>query len=433
MQRLANFSPRFIWQRLLQLLDHYEKALLALLAVVIVVSGQYWFRQFTVSNQPAVGGTLVVGVLGGQDEMGQAALRLTKAGLFRIDNNGELQNQLISDWSKDETATEFRFHLLAGVSPDTIIREINNNASLLGAPTVALEEGELVVRNLESSPSLPILLAQPIFSYGPYKIQKTTGKMTVLSRQPQDWAKPSYINKIILQSFVDEDTLAQAFAKGKVDVFSNGIEPSLPNGATSQSLKFPQYNAVIFNINKTPFRDQTTRLGLINDQQVKAISFSLTFPDSEPQKNLAQQLKEKWEKLGASVELRPASPEDIRTKIATTRDFQALLSGVDYGTELDPYYIWHSSQIRPPGNNLSGIKSADVDGIINSIITSYNISNRYELIAQLHTQLEKEGAAQFLDQKSVQLYVARKVSVSNIWGIKETIDFIARVRDWSIK
>jgi len=190
---------------------------------------------------------------------------------------------------------------------------------------------------------------------------------------------------------------------------------------------------VIFNINKTPFRDQTTRLGLINDQQVKAISFSLTFPDSEPQKNLAQQLKEKWEKLGASVELRPASPEDIRTKIATTRDFQALLSGVDYGTELDPYYIWHSSQIRPPGNNLSGIKSADVDGIINSIITSYNISNRYELIAQLHTQLEKEGAAQFLDQKSVQLYVARKVSVSNIWGIKETIDFIARVRDWSIK
>lgn len=406
---------------------------MALLAVVIVVSGQYWFRQFTVSNQPAVGGTLVVGVLGGQDEMGQAALRLTKAGLFRIDNNGELQNQLISDWSKDETATEFRFHLLAGVSPDTIIREINNNASLLGAPTVALEEGELVVRNLESSPSLPILLAQPIFSYGPYKIQKTTGKMTVLSRQPQDWAKPSYINKIILQSFVDEDTLAQAFAKGKVDVFSNGIEPSLPNGATSQSLKFPQYNAVIFNINKTPFRDQTTRLGLINDQQVKAISFSLTFPDSEPQKNLAQQLKEKWEKLGASVELRPASPEDIRTKIATTRDFQALLSGVDYGTELDPYYIWHSSQIRPPGNNLSGIKSADVDGIINSIITSYNISNRYELIAQLHTQLEKEGAAQFLDQKSVQLYVARKVSVSNIWGIKETIDFIARVRDWSIK
>jgi len=137
--------------------------------------------------------------------------------------------------------------------------------------------------------------------------------------------------------------------------------------------------------------------------------------------------------LGANVELRPASPDDIRTKIATTRDFQVLLSGIDYGSELDPYYIWHSSQIRPPGNNISGIKSAEVDKIIDFTRTSYNIADRYQFINSLHLQLEKEGVAQFLDQKSAQLHVARKINIPDIWGTREALDFLSRARDWSVK
>lgn len=72
------------------LVAQYEKILLAVLSVVIVISGTFWFRQFAGSqgSSPTIGGTYVDGIVGGEREVQTIASKLTKSGLFAIDAQG---------------------------------------------------------------------------------------------------------------------------------------------------------------------------------------------------------------------------------------------------------------------------------------------------------------------------------------------------------
>src|SRR5690348_1634114 len=93
MQKSLRRAARFI--------AAYEKVLLAILAIIILVSGGFWYRQFTTSHSdsPTVGGTYVEGVVADKKEMSQITTRLTKAGLLAFSETGELKSQLVENWS----------------------------------------------------------------------------------------------------------------------------------------------------------------------------------------------------------------------------------------------------------------------------------------------------------------------------------------------
>lgn len=432
---MKNFAATLL-PRAKLILQRYEHVLLAILAVVIVISGTVWYRQYANRNgdQPTAGGTYIEGVVKDNQDIQIIAAKLTKAGLFRYDSSGAIQNQLISTWTVNADKDAYTFTLLPEVKTDDIINDLQSNVDLLGPAEVNQDADHVISLQLpQPNPNLPLLLAQPLFDYGPYKVSKTSDETTIFTRNTKAGAINSFLNKIIIHTYPDETSLRQALLKGKLTgaVFSNDF--TAPPEFQTETILLPKFYAVIFNLNKSPFRDAKNRRALIDQTPSPNLSFTLTAADQEPSKSLANDLITRWQTLGSNVTLQSVKQDEIRDKIAPSRDFQALLIGINYTAELDPYYIWHSSQIRPPGNNFSGLKSDKADTILTNLRATLNVNDRQSSIKALHAELNLEGAEVILRQESVNFVVSTDLRYQMPWLPVTNYDRFQAISQWSVK
>jgi hypothetical protein len=421
---------------LTRLIVQHEKLILALLAVAIVVSGSIWYRQFVSLNAdtPSAGGGYVEGIVGDQTEVQQLALRLTKVGLFAPDNDGELTNLLVRDWEVNAEKTEYVFWLNKGIDAEEIAAYLRASFSLLGSAEVeVVSDDEITISLPEPNPNLPIILAQPLFDYGPYKLSKTSGKTTIFSRNPREGAVKPYLNKIIVHTYPDRDQLQQALNKGKIDgADSENLTP--PNRYTLKTFVLPRYYAVVFNVNKSPFREPALRHALTNGIAPPAGSaFTLTTADQEPNITMAQELIARWQGQGVSVSLELKPLLEIQDRVGPSRTFQALLTGIDYGMDLDPNHIWHSSQIRPPGNNLSGVKDEAIDRQIESVQATLNVAERTAMIGDLHQTLQAQGVALFVRQETASFIATEKMVFQTPWLAQIPADRYRSIARWYLR
>jgi len=416
-------------------LQRYEHALLAILAVIIVISGTVWYRQYAArnDNQPTAGGTYVEGIVKDSEDIQIIAAKLTKTGLFSYDSTGALQNQLISAWTVNDDKDAYSFTLLPEVNGEEIINDLQSNVDLLGPAEITQSTDHVInVQLAQSNPNLPLLLAQPLFDYGPYKVSKTSGETTVFTRNTKAGSISSFLNKVVVHTYPDETSLRQALIKGKLSGATVSGDFAVPHGYRAQTILLPKFYAVIFNFNKSPFREAKNRRALIDQTPIK-LSFTLTAADQEPTKSLANDLVNRWQSLGSTITLQSVKQEEIRDKIAPSRDFQALLIGINYTAELDPYYIWHSSQIRPPGNNFSGLKSDKTDAILANIRATLNVNERQDLIKALHAQLNQEAAGVVLRQESINFVVSTDLRYQSPWLPLTNYDRFQAISQWSMK
>ncbi|MEK7202187.1 MAG: ABC transporter substrate-binding protein [Patescibacteria group bacterium] len=426
------------WRRLGRIIAKHEKVLLAILAVVILISGGFWYRQFSQkdASQPTIGGTYVEGIVFDSDkkELNQITMRLTKAGLLGFSAEGNLEPQLAEKWSTNDTKTEFRLTLEANIDRGEIVDALQQRSDLLGNVDVKADaERDIILTVTEASPSLPLLLTRPMFDYGPYKLGKANDQTTVFSRNTRKGALAAYINKIIIHTYPNNDELKDALVRNRID---GAVLPS-----SNETIKKYQrieiglnrYYAVMFNINKVPFRDVGLRQSLINSTGASAQPFSLTAPDQEPYKSLSQELVTKWQALGAKVELDLRPLEEVTGSIGPTRNFQALLIGIDYGAELDPYYIWHSTQVRATGNNVTGVREEAVDKLVDQIRSTLDVSDREDLIVQLHQLLATKGVALILQGEKVEYYLSNKIHFVAPTLPKSSADRFLLAAQWSVK
>lgn len=426
------------WRRLGRIIAKHEKVLLAILAVIILISGGFWYRQFSQkdASQPTIGGTYVEGIVFDQDkkELNQITMRLTKAGLLGFSAEGNLEPQLAEKWSTNDTNTEFRLTLEANIDRGEIVENLQQRSDLLGDLQVQADaERDIVLTVTEPSPSLPLLLTRPMFDYGPYKLGKANDQTTVFSRNTRKGALAAYINKIIIHTYPDNDELKNALVRNRID---GAVLPSSGEAIKKYQrieIGLNRYYSVMFNTNKVPFRDITLRQSLINSTAASAQPFTLTAPDQEPYKSLSQELVAKWQTLSAKVELDLRPLEEVTGSIGPTRNFQALLIGIDYGAELDPYYIWHSTQVRATGNNVTGVRDEAVDTLVNQIRSTLDVSDREDLIAQLHQLLATEGVALILEDESIEYYLSNKIHFIAPTLPKSSADRFLLAAQWSVK
>lgn len=406
-----NNLAKLLWQRLAVLINHHEKILLALLSVVIVISGTIWYQQASRSHNglPSAGGTYVEGITGGEAEAELIASKITKAGLFTFDQQGNLQNLLVDNWTVNADKTEYHFHLLPDVSSSEITGALGQNIDIFGQAIVAADGQDLSIKLAQANADVPLLLTQPLFDYGPYKLSKLSSETTVLTRNTRAHAVSAYLNKIVIQNYGSVDELKTALAKDRVDGATLPDSTFSNSNYASVALNLPEYYVLMFNINRAPFRDQSYRAQVIQNNSAAQKPFTLTVENQEPYLTLANTLMAAWQKAGIPVTLSVQSQADIQNKIAPSRDFQAILTGVNYGYEYDPYYIWSSTQIRPPGNNLSGVKNDQVDSLITQIQAATNIATRQGLITTLHQTLQDQSVAVVLQQQTSTVLVSNNV------------------------
>ncbi len=428
-------SFRAIGHRVSKFLSEYEKVLLAILSVVIVITGTVWYRSFskTQNGQPASGGTYIEGIVGGKEEAQAIAAKITKAGLFTFNSNGDLQNLLVSSYTVSADKSVYDFTLLPDINGDEIKNALIENSDYFSNAAVTLNGNVLKMTLSEPNPDIPLLLTEPIFDYGPFTLSKLSDTTTILTRNTRAHATNAYLNKIVIMSYKTEDELKQALTKGKVDGATLHDSSFKTSGYTNQDILFPEYFVLMFNQNVVPFKDVKYRQKILATDGTAKTPFTLTVANQEPYLTIANNLVASWKAAGIPVALDAKDINEIQHSIAPSRNFQAILTGINYGGEYDPYYIWSSTQIRPTGNNLSGTKNDQIDALIAQIQQNTNILKRQALIKELHQLLTSQGVATVLSQEKGVVIMSENISFVQPLTAMNTMDKWLSVGSWWVK
>lgn len=78
------------------------------------------------------------------------------------------------------------------------------------------------------------------------------------------------------------------------------------------------------------------------------------------------------------------------------REFDAVSLGWSMGLEADPYQIWHSTQIKPPGHNFVSFQNSEADQIIVDARQEFDEAKRNRMFHRFHRIIHEEQPYTFL-------------------------------------
>lgn len=76
---------------------------------------------------------------------------------------------------------------------------------------------------------------------------------------------------------------------------------------------------------------------------------------------VASELKKQWSAVGVKLHITETTAAVLQQSYIRPRNYEALIYGINVGSDPDVYAFWHSSQVKDPGLNLSEYSSPDAD------------------------------------------------------------------------
>lgn len=117
------------------------------------------------------------------------------------------------------------------------------------------------------------------------------------------------------------------------------------------------------------------------------LEFTLSTTNDAARVAVAANLAQQWKAIGADVAVEPLASDAFIEEHLLPRKFQAALVAVDPGPDPDPYPFWHSTQVAPPGRNLSNYSNPQIDDVLERARQTTDTARRKELYAQFESFL----------------------------------------------
>jgi peptide/nickel transport system substrate-binding protein len=111
------------------------------------------------------------------------------------------------------------------------------------------------------------------------------------------------------------------------------------------------------------------------------LAFTLATSNDPQQVAIANELAYEWNAVGAEVTVQAFAAASYIDDVLVPRQYQAALVLVDPGPDPDPYPFWHSSQIAPPGRNLSNYSDPGIDDVLERARQTTDTARRKDLYA----------------------------------------------------
>lgn len=192
-----------------------------------------------------------------------------------------------------------------------------------------------------------------------------------------------------------EKKVRQAFAFGldKNALLMPGESRVDSLGLTDRSAE-PQFQMNVELASKT-LDDMGLRMstaGFRVNSRGETFSLRLLMLNKMPEQ-LAENMKNQWQKLGVQVQIERAAPEDF-SEAVSKRQYDLLLIRQNLGYNRDVYSLFHSSQIATPehrnGLNFSNFKSFQTDGLTEAIRKERNPQSKEKHFAELSKIVTEE-------------------------------------------
>jgi len=409
-----------------------DKITLVVIAFLIILTSFKWAQA---ANQyknlaPKNGGTFIEGIVGNSLDNIDLG-HLTKDGLLMVDEKGNISPNLASSWEVSTDKLTYKFTLVQGVSAYDIQDFLKKNPIYLSYATAAAVAPNIVQFKL-AEPNINILsdLSQPIFPYGPYKVDKKSKSEIHLKRNSDYPLSKPYIDKFIIRLYPDQNSLDRAAAKGKVTGAVN--LSNIPAGWQQKTVPLTRKHILFINSSKPYLKKTKVRDQILSGQKPDEIS-SLDVLEVNGEKTDAdyEQLKAKLTQAGVELKIRKVALKDALKDDLPRRNYDLLYILANEGYAQDPYLFWNSSQRSGAGQNFSEVASADLDEMTKEYRQTDDKAKREELMGKINELVAKEKVA--VEYKNLETVYAvspklKGFSVSPVWS-SET-DRFALVGSW---
>ena len=142
-------------------------------------------------------------------------------------------------------------------------------------------------------------------------------------------------------------------------------------------------------------RKKLNELCLVQQSNSIPLQFTLTTINQPKLVQTANILKDYWQKIGASVQVKTVELSELKT-IIKNRDYEALLYGQALGSEPDLYPFWHSTQINDPGLNLSEYQNKKADQFLKDARETQDPDLKIQAYEKLQETILADSPALFL-------------------------------------
>lgn len=166
------------------------------------------------------------------------------------------------------------------------------------------------------------------------------------------------------------------------------------------------------------------------DKSKETLSVTIKTSNTTLFEKTANIIAEDWRKLGVEVQIEQYEQSGLVESVIRTRDFQALLFGLDMNRTEDLYPFWHSSQKDDPGLNISQYTNINVDRLLEKIRISKDETERQNAISEINQIISQEIPAIFLYTPKMTYVLDKNFSVAEMTKLDKPSDRFVNISDW---
>lgn len=165
-------------------------------------------------------------------------------------------------------------------------------------------------------------------------------------------------------------------------------------------------------------------------KEKKRLAFSLSTANAPELKRAAELVRDDWQAIGASVDVKFFEQNDLNSEVLRPRKYDALLFGLVIGRENDLYAFWHSSQRNDPGLNIALYANIDADKLLQSARSESDDEKRAELIEKAVSEIRDDVGAVFLYAPHFVYLLPASIQGVAIDTVVNPSDRFTSIEDW---
>lgn len=162
------------------------------------------------------------------------------------------------------------------------------------------------------------------------------------------------------------------------------------------------------------------------------LQFTLTTINQPQLIEVANSLKDYWQKVGVGVQVKIVELSDLKDTIKN-RDYDALLYGEALGSLPDLYPFWHSTQVNDPGLNLSEYQNKKADQLLKDAREALDNELKAKKYESLQDIILTDAPALFLYNPDYLYWVSEKVKGIDTTKIVDPAKRFENVTNWYIQ
>jgi ABC-type transport system substrate-binding protein len=179
-------------------------------------------------------------------------------------------------------------------------------------------------------------------------------------------------------------------------------------------------------------RKELNQLCLTPQNNSLPLQFTLTTINQPQLVMIANLLKDYWQKVGATVQIKTVELSDLKD-IIKNRDYDALLYGQALGSLPDLYPFWHSTQINDPGLNLSEYQNKKADQLLKDARETLDDSTKSQDYEKLQDTILTDAPALFLYNPDYLYWVSEKVKGIDTTKIVDPAKRFENIQNWYVQ